>query len=52
MFVLRDLTVFEVVETPELRVACSQRIGSLAKVIAQMVIAGLDEPSVFCFKIA
>lgn len=48
---LRNLMKFEVVETPKLRVAFSQRIGGFTKVVAQMMIARLNQASIFCFKI-
>ena len=42
---------FEIVETPKLRGAFSQRIGGFAKIVAQMVIAGANKAGIFRLKL-
>ena len=52
VLMLFNLMKFEGVKTAKFRVAFSQGVRPFAKVIAQMVVAGFDEPGIFCFKIA
>lgn len=52
VLVFSNLTEFEVVETPKLRVAFSQRIGGFAKVVAQMMVAELNQAGIFSLEFA
>lgn len=52
VLVLCNLTEFEIVEAPKLRVAFSQRIGGFTEVVAQMMVAGFDELGILGFKAA
>ena len=52
MLVLVDLFVFEVVIAPKLGVASSHRVGGFQQIVAEITVAGLDEPGMPCLKIA
>ena len=51
MLVLVDLFEFEVVVTPELRVASSHRVGGFQQVVAEITVARFNHPGMLGLKV-
>ena len=52
MLELVELFVLEVVVAPKLGVASSHRVGGFQQIVAEIAVAGLDEPGMLRLKVA